>query len=128
MQFRAAGSFLKTLILITIPAIISIWLSYRLFDIAMNEKSVLAWVTLFLAAPFTIFFTFLALVFNFLSLMAALLLIAGRRSTNFRVFTNMGNIDDIFVRPPRDVTPDQERSEPRDVTPTRLRVLKEPET
>lgn len=93
----------------------------------------IAWVVLFLGAPFTLLFTFLAVAFNGLSLVALLVLLFGRRTANFRVFTNMGNAEDIFSRGfpggfpggfPKDVTPG---AEPRDVTPKNLHVLKEPE-
>lgn len=123
MSWLAARSFIKTAFLVTLPAVIALWLSYRLFHIGMTEKSIVAWVVLFLASPFTILFTFLALAFNGLSLLAALFYIFGRRSAQFHVFTNLGHIDDVFIRrqPPRDVTP----AGPKDVTPHHIHLLKE---
>ncbi len=123
MSFRAARSFFKTAFLVTLPAAISLWLSYRLFHMGMTEKSLVAWVVLFLASPFTILFTFLALAFNGLSMLAALFYFFGRRSAQFRVFTNLGSMEDMFIRrePPRDVTP----TGPKDVTPRHMHLLKE---
>lgn len=123
MSMRATFTFFKTAFLVTLPAAIALWLSYRLFHMGMTEKSMMAWIVLFLASPFTIFFTLIALAFNGLSLLGALLFIFGRRSAQFRVFTNLGNIDDVFVRrsPPRDVTPNH----PRDVTPRHIHLIKE---
>lgn len=123
MSMRAALTFFKTAFLVTLPAAISLWLSYRLFHMGMTEKSLIAWIVLFLASPFTIFFTLIAVAFNGLSVLGALLFLFGRRSSQFRVFTNLGNIDDVFIRrtPPRDVTPDQTR----DVTPRHIHLIKE---
>lgn len=131
MRLRATGSYLKTLVLVSLPALISLWLSYRLYHIGMTEKSMIAWVVLFLSAPFTLIFTFLAVAFSSLSVIGFLLMLAGRRQGNFRVYT-MGNMNDMFTRgfpggTPggfKDVTP---RSEPRDVTPKNLHILKGPD-
>jgi hypothetical protein len=101
----------QTMVLVSLPALISVWGCYNLIHWGLADQNLFAWVLLFFCMPFTLLFTLLALVVNSLSLFGLLMLVSGRKNSHFRVFTGSHqDLRDVFQRaPPRDVTPIEPR-------------------
>lgn len=96
--------FLKTIFLVTAPALLFLWISYSLLMLGLNEKSFIAWSLLVLFILPTLIFTGLALVFNVLIFSGLILFLLGRRS-RVHVFTSPRDFREAFRPPARDVTP-----------------------
>lgn len=99
-RWKLAWSMIRAMILVTVPAALSLWCLIELLDLVRADGGPLAWTALILLTPFTLILTALAVTVDFFSALGLIATLLTRKIKTVHV-RGFG-----MQRTMRDVTPE----------------------